>query len=589
MEVLNYFHFFHIYNINIFSIKMTELAIKYTNDLQSNEGQKLLKKISKFSDKIEEALNFDFAIKEIRSLSDSEFYTSCLLRKEVSRLNEAEAIQMVASGAEAEIDNVISNSGSVPTGSGSGGILGMLKSLWNTLTEGGSPIGILQLILDFVGLVGDAFLVVGIPLGMVADFINGMIYFFRGKYVLGIISLIAMIPFGGDVAKGFKGVAHLFSKPFSKLFTKGAGKTIAKESAEVMIKQEGKAFGKSKRFLEFIKKSASKIAANVASAISFLLENVIAKVVGWIPGLGKPLKKFILRIADYGRIVADNLLGFAKTVDGPIAKEISEQAAKNFDTMEKALASGGKVVKEGDHLIVTVGKGAPKKIPIDNIASWSNISKKFPDGPMKKILKSSDDVAKYYEFISKTGGAARKFIQRNADVIIVRGLVLSKFQSFIAKQIVKLLGSSGKALSDYEKDGISNIMTNKELNDRMDDHIENEKKRKKSLIDVPYIDQQLKDNPDTDDVDESGLAQDLQNHLNYRAKQMGMDDFPQYIYAKAKAEKEDEITDLYVDHSISTERYNELMGYDTNNSKNPIGESMQYSSNFKYIKPFSAF
>lgn len=562
---------------------MTELALKYTKDLQSREGQMLLKKINAFGDRIEEALDFDLAVKEIRSMSDSEFYTSSLLRREVSRLNEEEAVQLVASGPEAEIENVIDNAGSAPTNSG-GGILGMLKSLWNSLTEGGSMIGILHLVLDFIGLVGDAFLVVGIPLGMVADFINGMIYFFRGKYILGIISLIAMIPFGGDVAKGFKGVAHIFSKPFSKLFTKGAGKEIAKESAEIMIKQEGKAFSKSKRFLEFIKKSAARIAAQVSSAIAFLLEKVVAKAVGWVPIIGKPLKKFILKLADYGKIVADNLLGFAKTVDGPITKEISEKAAANFAKMEKTIEKGGKVVKEGDHLIIMPLKGKPEKIPIADLATWSNISKKFPDGPMKSVLKNSDDVADYYVFISKTGKASRKFIQKNADVIIVRGLVLSKFQSFIAKQIIKLLGSSGKALSDYELDGMSNIITNKELNDRMDDHVRNEKKRKKSLIDVPYIDQQLKDNPETE-LREDQLVQDLQNHLNYNAKRMGLDDFPQYIYAKAKAEKEDEITDLYVDHSISGEKYDELMGYKKGSS--PIGESLAYSYEFKYIKPFS--
>ena len=251
------------------------LALQYERDLRSTEGQALLKELSKYSHKIEEALNFDRFIDDIKSLSEQDFYTSNLLRREVSRINEQE-VAALTGNMETEIDSVIGNAGVLPTGD-SGGILGMLKNLWNTLTEGGSPIGILQLVLDFVGLVGDAFLVVGIPLGMIADFINAMIYFFRGKWILGLISLIAVIPFGGDVAKGFKGVAHIFEKPFAKLFTRGAGKEIAEESATLLIKQEGKVFTKSKRFLEYIKKSAAKIGAHISNAISFLLDKVVAK------------------------------------------------------------------------------------------------------------------------------------------------------------------------------------------------------------------------------------------------------------------------------------------------------------------------
>ena len=137
---------------------MTDLALQYTKDLESNEGRQILNELSKFADKIEDALDFDNAMWNIQSLSESEFYKSSLLRREVSKINEdAAALELPAEmGAEGEIESVINNSGSLPTSSDSG-ILGMLKGLLNTLTEGGSPIGILQLILDFVGLVGDAF------------------------------------------------------------------------------------------------------------------------------------------------------------------------------------------------------------------------------------------------------------------------------------------------------------------------------------------------------------------------------------------------------------------------------------------------
>ena len=139
-----------------------DLIAQYTRDLESPEGQDLIQKLSKFADRIEEALDFDNFIYNIQSLSEADFYKSSILRGEVNRLYEND-LAMAASEAEneAEIESVINNAGAVPSG-GSGGILGMLKSLWNTLTEGGSPIGILQLVLDFVGLVGDAFTFIGL-------------------------------------------------------------------------------------------------------------------------------------------------------------------------------------------------------------------------------------------------------------------------------------------------------------------------------------------------------------------------------------------------------------------------------------------
>jgi hypothetical protein len=77
-----------------------------------------------------------------------------------------------------------------------------IKKLANSITEGGSPIGILHLILDIVGVVGDfpPFSIFGI--GLIADLLNGIIYFMRGKHVLGVISIIAaVIPVGGPILK----------------------------------------------------------------------------------------------------------------------------------------------------------------------------------------------------------------------------------------------------------------------------------------------------------------------------------------------------------------------------------------------------
>ena len=154
-----------------------DLTLQYTQDLESAEGKRLLKELSKFSNKIEEALDFDNFMYNIKSLSESEFYSSSILRTEVKRLNEQEAAELTSQGFEAEVESLVQNAGSISMPDTSGGILETLKNLLNTLTEGGTPIGILHLVLDFIGVVGDSFTLIGIPVGMVADFINAMIYF----------------------------------------------------------------------------------------------------------------------------------------------------------------------------------------------------------------------------------------------------------------------------------------------------------------------------------------------------------------------------------------------------------------------------
>jgi len=611
---------------------MSTLSIE--EQFKSPEVINLLKKLELQLNNLNESFTFDNLESEIRSLSDVDFYNTCLVKRIISNANEqanpfastakatpsntainlnfggknafvkgaakgaakAADSEVTTSGAStAEIDDVIASAGEAPV-AGSGGVLGMLKSLWNSLTEGGSAIGILHLVLDFIGLVGDAFAVVGIPIGMVADFINAMIYFYRGKNILGIISLIAMIPFGGDVLKGFKGIAKNFDGPFKNIFKSGSGKQIAEESAEVLMKQKGKGFSKSKRFLEYIKKSAAKIGAVIANAVKFLFESVLAKAVGWIPFIGKHLKAFFLKIAKKGKIVADNLTSFAKHVDAPIAKKITKEAAKNFKAIDVALKGGGTVVKEGGELVIKKGGKVINKIPINELAKFSNISKKFPDGPMKSMLKTSDDVAEYYVFLGKTTKSTNKWFKTIGDTSVLGGpLKVRDWKLFIGKCIVKVLGSSGDALSDFEEDGLSDVVTTQDLNKLMDKHKYNEMKRKGSVIDVPYIDQMMRDRPETEDIDESKLADAFTKHLNYNAERMGLPSFDSYVYAKAKNDREEELVKIYTENAISDKEYNKLVGIKSGDGVD-VFESKYVNSTcnifnmgngkLKYIKPF---
>ena len=595
---------------------MTSLSIE--EQLKSPEAQDLIKKIGKHVHKLNEKFTFENIASEVKLLNEAAFYSTAILRKAIVDLNEqasiiadtpekievaksklytgkvsdklmksradakatADAATKAANAPTSDIDNVIDKAGTAPA-EPSGGVLGVLKGILSSLTEGGSAIGILHLVLDFVGLVGDGFLVIGIPLGMVADLINAVIYFWRGKWILGLISIIAMIPFAGDTLKGFKGVAKIFDGPFKSILKKGAGPKIAKESSEALMKKSGKGFSKAKRFLEYIKKSAATVVAKIAGVISFLFKSVIAKAVGWIPWIGPALKRFFLKIADVCKTVGDNLLGFAKHVDAPITAAMKAKATKNFAEMASAIKGGGTVTKEGAELVIKNGKEITK-LPIEDLAKFSNISKKFPDGPMKSVLKNSDDVADYYVFLSKSTKGSSKWF-RNVGNISVFGkkLTVRGYKSFIAKCIVKVLGSSGNALSDEELDAYAGMVTTQDINNLMEEHIENEKTRKGSIIDVPYIDQLMRDRPETD-LDESNIANKFQDHLNYNAKRMGLPSFGSYKYAMAKHDNEKELEKVYTSNAMSTKEYNELAGI----GKGSGGDVFE-SYTLKYIKPFS--
>jgi hypothetical protein len=86
---------------------------------------------------------------------------------------------------------------------------GLLKAL----TEGGTAIGILHLILDLIGLIPGSWF--GFPVDVVANVLNAVIYGFREMWFLAVLSLIAAIP-ANYVFKGLK----LALTPFAKILNK---------------------------------------------------------------------------------------------------------------------------------------------------------------------------------------------------------------------------------------------------------------------------------------------------------------------------------------------------------------------------------
>jgi hypothetical protein len=237
---------------------------------------------------------------------------------------------------------------------GSSGTWGKIKGFFSALTEGGSPIGILQFILDLVGLFGSFFE----PVGMIADAINAIIYAIRGKWFLAVLSAIAaIIPLGGNIikgavqagAKGGKGALEIGTAYFK------VGAEAAQGTAKVtddVVRIAANASPESLRHLDWIGRSAGPAVRGLSGFIGGFFDKFLKKLVSWIPFIGKPLGKFFESIGGYlGKIgkVSDN---FVKD----IPKITTAAQAKQLNNFFKLSAEeGAKIFTKGEDLIVKAG------------------------------------------------------------------------------------------------------------------------------------------------------------------------------------------------------------------------------------------
>lgn len=292
-------------------------------------------------------------------------------------LNEQGSLPLTADAAKVVDFSKLDSAASAAASSGGGWtITGVLNSILKALTGNYSPLGILQLALDVVGMIGD-FIIPG--LGMAADLINALIYLASGEYVLMAISLISIVPGIGDASKIFKPVAAPLQKMLAALFKKNS-----KEAAEVASRVP-----QARSFLaDWLLPALAKIGSifvSVARAINGLLNYLLS----WLPGGwgGGYVKKFFKWIDDQlvrfksalegvdataKKALADAAT-LAKAVDPDMAKEISNISSK-------ILKEGGTVVQEGGEIIFKAadGKTVLGKFPADQVLNKQAFDAKFP-------------------------------------------------------------------------------------------------------------------------------------------------------------------------------------------------------------------
>jgi hypothetical protein len=249
-------------------------------------------------------------------------------------------------------------------------VIDTLRSIWNALTEDGSPMGILHLLLDIIGFLPGAW--VGFPIDVVADGLNALIYLFEGQYGSALISAIAAaIPGIGDFAKalkltkGFRNINKLAEVAFKTgKADKGLVRILAKEDPGTLSK-----------FLDLVKGAKpvvgffASLAKGIGRGIEALLRTwpismlfgKIGKALGkWLDDAVEPITKNLdTAIIDMGTLTtkaSDEVTDIAKAADAGLG-----EFRKIIDDLAVAKKAGNTAeVKRLEGLLQTrIPKGTP--------------------------------------------------------------------------------------------------------------------------------------------------------------------------------------------------------------------------------------
>jgi len=427
-----------------------------------------------------------------------------------SLLNEESlALSMPTVNPAASIDTALNGGALQPRTSD--GFWGTLKKLWNALTEGGSVFGVIHLILDIIGVVGD-WIIPGV--GIVADIINAIIYACRGEWIMAAISLIAgIIIGGGDALKLLKGSAKPAGKILPFLVKEGGAKGAAEALSKIPAKERG-------GVLKLLTGIFGNLGGALGKATSLFGQFVkgFGKVTSYIPGLGGALKWVFdglgTTLTKFGEkmTLAGANFKLATKVAKKEAAEVIDKAAK---------AGGGDFIFDGPWVKVINKEGKQVgKYPasqIDKIMGKSIgeiASKKAGSEAGAKILyKNGDDVAKVTRTLEnpKVQESMRKrayeFFEKRIKAGAKRTFNIKNLSWFIGKQIYKLIhktdwvdGANNK-WSRREVEGHGNGAMNHWIDGRIKDEMD-----KTGAVYVPALEL------DSQDQEVVNKVTDYQNH-----------------------------------------------------------------------------
>jgi hypothetical protein len=560
-------------------LERAKVIVKAPNAAKIEESISQFKKSAK--EKITKMLNENTALDALSATNLSNFqqqFTSAL--QSVRAKNAAPQAQPgtaapatpaatldPSTATTAEIDQALAGGGSEKKDIG---VFGTIRDLWNAITEGGSAIGILHLVLDIIGVVGD-FIVPGV--GAIADIINAIIYFCRGKWMLGTISLIAGLLFGaGDALKLLKGSAGTAEKVMVKVAEKGS-----KEGAEELAKVSAKEQGGVIKLLRYIAKNISGVIGKAVGMLGKFIEGFVAKLAGWIPLIGKPLKGFFEKIGQMFGRYAEKMTNFSKGFS-KVESEALQIAAKEADgTLEAFFKSEGEMTINASTGMVKCtdksGKVIGKEFSAELLSNPKIMNSKFPN-----LFKAGEKeaIAKYYTSVAKSGS---KFTESTVSNLVKLKLASARAAArlpfFIGKQVIKLI--TGKPFQDagYKPSEVEYFG-----NAALQSWIQDKANKQREDTGATYIPAVNLDSSDKETFD---------NIVKYQNTYAKLFDQPQIIpvvYDKyGRDEEEDEEAKPFWDEVKKESKSTDSLA----SAKETKKETNESVSNLKYIIPFSKF
>jgi hypothetical protein len=216
-------------------------------------------------------------------------------------------------------------------------IASAVKSFLSTMTEGGTPLGILHFVLDIIGIIPGSW--IGFPSDVAANLLNALIYFIQPtpSYLLGFMNVA--LAFAGPILAGFK---SLF-KPFMVGGEKLIG-LIWKGSESAALKAGA---------LDF---KAGALAIDKGAATS-----IIPKFGDMLKGFGtfllntglKIIKSLISIISKAVKLGSFGLIDLAKIL--PATKFIDELIIK-ASSAGKAATEAGELLLKGEERLITAAE-----------------------------------------------------------------------------------------------------------------------------------------------------------------------------------------------------------------------------------------
>lgn len=213
-------------------------------------------------------------------------------------------------------------------------IASAVKSFLSTMTEGGTPLGILHFVLDIIGIIPGSW--IGFPSDVAANLLNALIYFIQPtpSYLLGFMNVA--LAFAGPILAGFK---SLF-KPFMVGGEKLIG-LIWKGSESAALKAGAMDF------------KAGALAIDKGAATS-----IIPKFGDMLKGFGtfllntglKIIKSLISIISKAVKLGSFGLIDLAKIL--PATKFIDELIIK-ASSAGKAATEAGELLLKGEERLIT--------------------------------------------------------------------------------------------------------------------------------------------------------------------------------------------------------------------------------------------